>query len=174
MDMKRLQASLVVSIILVSVLPSTSNAAVTAGTKCVKSGVQQIHKGKKYTCIKLGRKLFWNNGVKHQIVSPTPAPISEDVFSPIAVTTLQGSSQSNQHMFSFTIPGANPALSNYELGFMLLKREGLDPSFDLDYSQPVVYKALTNDSFVITNEEIQQIFRSKGLDSSKLSIMFMI
>jgi hypothetical protein len=37
---------------------------VSAGTNCPKIGATQIYKGKLYTCIKLGKNLFWNNGKK--------------------------------------------------------------------------------------------------------------
>jgi hypothetical protein len=39
-----------------------SSAAVTPGTKCPKVGTKQTYKGKIYTCIKLGSRLYWNNG----------------------------------------------------------------------------------------------------------------
>ena len=43
-------------------MPSSS-ASVTPGTKCSKVGTKQTSKGKVFTCIKLGSKLYWNNGV---------------------------------------------------------------------------------------------------------------
>lgn len=43
-------------------IPS-SNAAVIPGSKCSKVGTKQTYKGKIFTCIKLGSKLYWNNGV---------------------------------------------------------------------------------------------------------------
>ncbi len=152
---------------------TSANAAVTTGSKCSKEGIKQTYKNTTYTCIKVGKKLVWNKGVA---IAPTPVPSAsaDEIFSPIAVTTLKATTTGSQHSFSFTIPAANPALSQYELGYSILKREGLDPSFELDYSVPVVYKLLTNDSFKISNEEIVQIFKSKLLDGSKLSIMFRI
>jgi len=48
--------------LIVSVVPSSS-ASVTPGTKCSKAGAKQTFKGKVFTCIKLGSKLYWNNGV---------------------------------------------------------------------------------------------------------------
>ena len=48
-------------------------AAEIAGTKCSKSGLTKTLSGKKYTCIKLGKSLYWNNGVKVN-VSPTKSP----------------------------------------------------------------------------------------------------
>ncbi len=59
---------------LVSAIPN-ANAIITPGSKCSKAGVKQTYKGKVYTCIKLGKKLYWNNGVKVITPAPTPAPI---------------------------------------------------------------------------------------------------
>ncbi len=155
-------------------LSSTSaSVAITPGNKCSKAGVKQTYKNTTYTCIKVGKKLVWNKGVA---ISPTPVPSAsaDEVFSPVTVTTLKATSTGSQYSFNFTIPAANPALSQYELGYSILKKEGLDPSFELDYSLPVVYKVLTNDSFKISNEEILQIFKGERLDGSRLSIMFRV
>jgi hypothetical protein len=57
--------------IIVSTVP-IANASVTPGAKCLKAGAKQTFKGKVFTCIKLGSKLYWNNGVK--VVSPAAKP----------------------------------------------------------------------------------------------------
>lgn len=60
--MKRIVISLLLAVALLgSSLPS-ANAVVTPGSKCSKAGVKQTYKSKVYTCIKLGNKLYWNNG----------------------------------------------------------------------------------------------------------------
>ncbi len=38
-------------------------AAPKAGAKCTKAGATATSGGKKFTCIKSGTKLFWNQGV---------------------------------------------------------------------------------------------------------------
>ena len=43
---------------------TVATAAVTPGAKCSKVGVKQVYKGKTYTCVKSGKKLVWNKGVK--------------------------------------------------------------------------------------------------------------
>jgi hypothetical protein len=50
----------------------TASASVTPGTKCSKVGAKQTFKGKTYTCIKLGSKLYWNNGVNVAKTNATP------------------------------------------------------------------------------------------------------
>lgn len=97
-----------------------------------------------------------------------------DVFSPIAVTDLTVLSSGGRHSFTFTIPPKNPALSTYELGYAILKREGLDPSFDLDYPLFTSFRTLTNDKFTLTNAEILELFRKNGASYSNRSIMFKV
>ena len=54
-------------LILVLSIPLSSLAAVSApkaGNACPKNGATQSYKGLKFTCIKSGKKLIWNHGVK--------------------------------------------------------------------------------------------------------------
>ena len=53
------------------------NAAAKAGAKCTKAGSTEVVKGKSYTCIKSGKKLVWNKGVKVAAAIPK-APTSFD------------------------------------------------------------------------------------------------
>ncbi len=43
------------------------------GATCTKLKATQVFKGKKYTCIKSGKKLVWNKGVS-VVTTPTPTP----------------------------------------------------------------------------------------------------
>jgi hypothetical protein len=55
-----------------------SFAAVKAGAKCTKAGATATAAGKKFTCIKSGKKLVWNKGVAivkpTPVITPTPTP----------------------------------------------------------------------------------------------------
>jgi len=51
-------------------------AAVKAGSSCKKAGVTTVASGKKFTCVKSGKKFVWNKGVTIQVPS-APAPSSE-------------------------------------------------------------------------------------------------
>jgi len=61
--MKRLLATATLIAFFISIIPN-SYAAVTAGTKCTKVNTKQTYKNRIYTCIKLGNKLYWGNGIK--------------------------------------------------------------------------------------------------------------
>jgi hypothetical protein len=50
---------------------SIASAAIKPGSNCAKIGATSIYAGKKYTCIKSGKKLVWNKGVA--VVAPKPA-----------------------------------------------------------------------------------------------------
>lgn len=72
-----------------TVLVSPSFAAVKAGDKCTKAGSTSTTGGKKFTCVKSGKKLVWNKGepvksapkpelkpaLESGKVNPTPLPI---------------------------------------------------------------------------------------------------
>ncbi len=51
-----------------------------AGSKCSKAGATSTSVGKKFTCVKSGKKLVWNKGVTvsapKPVATPTPTPTS--------------------------------------------------------------------------------------------------
>ncbi len=59
-------------------LPLSAFGAVKAGATCSKLGATSTYLGKKYTCVKSGKKLVWNKGVTvavpKPIATPTPSP----------------------------------------------------------------------------------------------------
>jgi len=101
--------------LLVSALPSAS-AVVTPGSKCSKAGAKQTYKSKVYTCIKLGNKLYWNNGVQRTPTKPSvqPSPtvkVQLEEFTFYAQRTLvQGGG--NDELRKVTIDSNNKILSN--------------------------------------------------------------
>lgn len=61
--MKRTGISFFLALSMMVYAVPSAVGVVTSGTKCSKAGIKQTYKGKIYTCIKLGSKLYWNNGV---------------------------------------------------------------------------------------------------------------
>ena len=81
--MKR-KARLAVAIILLLALATPVQAAtVKAGAKCTKAGATATASGKKFLCIKSGKKLVWNKGVA---VKAAPKPDLNPVFKPVEPT----------------------------------------------------------------------------------------
>ena len=71
--MRKALAALTVLVLVSS--PLQASAAVKAGATCTKAGTTSTVKGIKYTCVKSGKKLVWNKGVKVVIpATPTPTP----------------------------------------------------------------------------------------------------
>ena len=71
---KHLIALLVITPLLLSSQLSTSHAAAKAGAKSSKVGSKSVVGAKTFTCIKSGKKLVWNKGIKVVAGSnPTPA-----------------------------------------------------------------------------------------------------
>lgn len=47
--------------------------AVLPGSNCPKVGISTVYKGKKYTCVKSKKGLFWNNGIIIKNAQPKPS-----------------------------------------------------------------------------------------------------
>ena len=84
--MRRLLTGLVAVLSLSLITAQISVAAVTPGAKCSKAGATSTYNGKKYTCVKSGKKLVWNKGVAIAkpvpVASPTPTPVATPTPTP--------------------------------------------------------------------------------------------
>lgn len=69
--MKKYWVALSVIFFAFSSISYTANAAIKAGVTCTKLNSTSTVEGVKYTCIKLGKKLVWNKGVKLDKLDPT-------------------------------------------------------------------------------------------------------
>ena len=75
MQSRKYLAITLFSLLMVVGISSTATAAVKAGQSCSKVGSISVSKNVKYTCVKSGKKLVWNKGVKIvPVVKPTPTP----------------------------------------------------------------------------------------------------
>jgi hypothetical protein len=72
--------SVLLSLVLVASVAQAATAP-KAGSACKKAGQTITAGGKKYTCVKSGKKLLWNKGVT--VVVPTPSPSATPTASPI-------------------------------------------------------------------------------------------
>jgi hypothetical protein len=73
---KRMLSVLMVVALCVAPFPQASAATAKAGASCPKLKATSIVKGKKFTCIKSGKKLVWDKGVvvKASVAKPSPTP----------------------------------------------------------------------------------------------------
>jgi len=61
-------------LLIFSLIPAYSATPPKTGSVCAKQGTTKSYQGKKYTCIKSGKKLFWSKGVVVTKPTPTPTP----------------------------------------------------------------------------------------------------
>lgn len=79
-------------IVMAILILSTSNAwsAIKPGTVCKKIGSISIASGIQYTCVKVGKKLVWNKGIKIQSSNKsTPSPNSTAKANPRVLTDIE-------------------------------------------------------------------------------------
>ena len=67
--------------------PQFSFAAVKAGASCKKVGTTATFSGKKFTCVKSGKKLVWNKGVAIAAPRPTVTPTPDPEPNPTPTAT---------------------------------------------------------------------------------------
>lgn len=72
---------------LISLCVAPVQAAVKAGATCKKVGITSIASGKTFTCIKSGKKLVWNKGVKSKEVLPNSALAPTQLAKAIKIYT---------------------------------------------------------------------------------------
>ena len=73
LSMKKILLSL--TLVFTLIAPLSAQAAVKAGASCKKAGQITTIAGKKFTCIKSGKKLIWNKGVAVTSPAPESTPI---------------------------------------------------------------------------------------------------
>jgi hypothetical protein len=90
--MKRLALAVSAAIALSLVITLPSSAAIKAGSGCKKAGLTTIDSGRKYTCVKQGKKFVWNKGVvikaaPAKVPTPTPTPTPTPSATPTPTPT---------------------------------------------------------------------------------------
>lgn len=77
---KRVFASLLVTALFIVPLPQASAVTAKAGSSCTKHKATSIVKGKKFTCIKSGKKLVWDKGVLVKTLVTKPKSANSTVL----------------------------------------------------------------------------------------------
>jgi hypothetical protein len=91
---KRMLSVLMVVALCVAPFPQASAATAKAGASCPKLKATSIVKGKKFTCIKSGKKLVWNKGVLVKAPAAKPSPTPTNSISLITCPKLDSADQS--------------------------------------------------------------------------------
>jgi M6 family metalloprotease-like protein len=85
--MKKLLSLAITLALCGSVLSPHALASVKSGTKCSAQGQTKNWQGKKFTCIKSGKKLVWNKGVAFAKPVPAQTPIPTATPTPTPTAT---------------------------------------------------------------------------------------
>jgi len=93
---------LLVAILVLSLtgIQLNASASVKAGNSCPKLGITSAVAGKKYTCVKSGKKLIWNKGIAPAKATPTPTSTPTPTPTPSPTPTV--ATQSNSFPTSFS------------------------------------------------------------------------
>lgn len=167
-----------------SLSATSANAAVTPGSKCSKAGSKQTYKYKTYVCLKLGKKLYWDNGVnikqpakespQPSQPSPTPStsinPLSRDSIIPDPVSSVTAVWNSEDLNINFNWTSTSPFKDTkthfvISLGADGIVKESIQDVFPVDRSQP-------SQQVKITKQINQRIFgvRRVNLDSICIAV----
>ena len=87
------------------VLPAVHAKAPVAGASCSKLNSTQVYQGKKFTCIKSGKKLVWNKGVA---IKSTPQPTATSSSSSSATPSASVSESASTSPTPTPTPSATP------------------------------------------------------------------
>lgn len=126
--MRKLITLVLIAGISLSVHNSAAIAAVKAGEKCSKVGQIATAQGKKFTCVKSGKKLLWNKGQAIAVKKPsapstnqsaptTPAKVVQSYSEPsvasenVEICKIKENNQ-NRNSGSFALPSGFPAIDN--------------------------------------------------------------
>lgn len=92
--LKRMLSVLVAVALCVASFPEASAATAKAGASCPKLKATSVVKGKKFTCIKSGKKLVWDKGVVVKASAAKPSPTANNSTSLITCPKLDSADQS--------------------------------------------------------------------------------
>ena len=107
-----------------------------AGAKCTKAGTTSTVAGKKFTCIKSGKKLVWNKGVAIKKPTPvaTPTPTPTPSLSPMPTPTPEPTPTPTPTPTVTPTPTPTPTPSRPQVSFYEMLRSPLvDGKFPISF-----------------------------------------
>jgi len=126
---KRVLSSLVVLALCVAPFPQASAATAKAGTACTKLKVTSIVNGKKFTCIKSGKKLVWDKGVVVKVVTSKPSPTPNNLTPLISCPKPDSADQSGisqsraNSLIGMSEPQAEECATSLNWGYRVGQRD---------------------------------------------------
>lgn len=137
--------SLLVTVLSLALLSTSTpaNGATIAGTKCTIVGATKTVSSKKYTCIKSGKKLIWNQGVtispgtSTAVQNQLGARMANILAVQIVADRLWKNSQGQKVEDPTWLTGKNASLANVAIGAkaarqMIMSYSPMFPNFDMN------------------------------------------
>ena len=88
MKLRRATSVMIAALFVGVIAAPQSSAAIKSGAACKKPGLESIQSGRKFTCIKQGKKFVWNKGVVVKAApAANPSPSATPSPSPSATPT---------------------------------------------------------------------------------------
>ncbi len=107
-----------ISSLLFGLFGADSFAAVKAGASCTKVGATSVTAGKKYTCIKSGKKLVWNKGEivkKTSVLTPETPKVETTPISSNSEASTPGNSSKIIDLNSLPVNFEQPKYLNHSI-----------------------------------------------------------
>jgi M6 family metalloprotease-like protein len=107
--------------VLGSSFSSPAVAAVKPGAKCTVEGQVKNSQGKKFTCVKTGKKLAWNKGRTIQRTAPIPTPVASNESAATEQPKPAPSTSAKPETTEVSQSNANPTVASSNVEICKLK-----------------------------------------------------
>jgi len=126
---KRTLSTLMAVALCLAPFPQANAATAKAGATCPKLKATSIVKGKKFTCIKSGKKLVWDKGVTVKATVTKPSPTSNSSSPSLICPKLDSADQSGilqsraNALIGMSEPQAEECAASLNWGFRVGQRD---------------------------------------------------
>jgi len=163
-------------LLILSLIPAYSATPPKAGSVCSKQGITKIYQGKKYICVKSGKKLKWDNGVSVKSAAPKQTPSTINSSPPIQVTPVPSSSTSSTRSATPTPSPTKPTdFANYKgqmtygiQGSQLIRRAESGEYFQTDSRPLSSFSMIRQKAYAELNENLS------NTDHSNIEFVYQI
>ena len=127
---------------MLSIVPiSSSHAVIKAGSKCAKAGVTATIAGKKFTCVKSGKKLMWNKGVTVKKIAVIVQGVCPTL---LAADTVEIAQERANALITMSEDQAEQCSMSLNWRYRVGERDGQGLALTMDYSPTRVTVSVTS------------------------------
>ncbi len=168
--MKRLATILLAVSLIFSASPSLAAPQAKPGAVCKKAGTVSVVAQKKFTCVKSGKKLVWNKGVK-VVAKPTPKP----TLAPLeAISTFSAARTDSVITYSWLAPSSVSDIKYFEIGIGWLTDISLDVAKYASYTKAEFYRVSQASPAAISISDLRAFLESKVANLTGQAIMVQV